>query len=414
MNNQDIIYNENKKEIQFLGKITSYKFYSQLFDALREHYKSNGKDEIPTFSFVLVDEFDALVIPNLISIGVILKQYHKGKKIQLKILNTSATKFLDSINFFNHVGERNTVSETISENGFEKTIIKEIGIDIYQFEKRFLGFYDNKNLQKSFNPDHKLQIFRDDSYEYYKNYLEFDFEKIKKLNTLNKEDKLIILKDIELLEKRLDTIRTEKYYQLEPQIKRHFYKNILYKQKTENNGSPIEIKRDEKEVKTILKILTELVLNSTLYSYSNCSVMIQSKDNKTKISISDTGIGLLGSLKYKPNFDYYITKSYSGEYKEKLERYLLVFDALHYSMNKNRENLFTLLQLIINNGGKMRIHYDNVQVIFTTNRCYNCEIIPEKCYKCLLSSLSNDKNISPVRLFDNTLKGIHIEVELDF
>jgi len=383
MESKEIRYNEEKKEIQFIGKITSFKFYTLLFSALKEHYKINGKEAIPIFSFVFVDEFDALVIPNIISIGLIIKRFHQGKRIPLKLLNTSATYFLDSINFFKHVGEKDFIGETIIENGFEKNISKKIGLDIFEFEKGYLGFYNNVGIQKSLNPNHKIQIFDNCSFEYYKNYSDEEIPPDK-------------------LEKVLDTIRTKKFNELKPKVKKYFYKTIHYKH------------REKDDVDSIISILTEIISNSILYSDSHCFAMLQSKDDKTKISISDIGIGLKGSLKYKPNFDFHISKTYKGDHKEKLKNYLLIFDALQYSMSKHRENLFSLLKLIIKKGGKMRIHYDDVQVVFTTNRCGNCDIIPEKCYKCLLNNLSNDKLISPIRFFDWTFKGMHIEVELDF
>ena len=95
MKDNVIQYNDEAKKIYFVGNITSFVFYNQLFKALREHYKQNGVAVAPVFSFVYVDRFDPLVIPNLISLGFILYRIH-NKPIQLEIVNTNATKFLDN------------------------------------------------------------------------------------------------------------------------------------------------------------------------------------------------------------------------------------------------------------------------------------------------------------------------------
>ena len=379
----EIKYNIDTKEILFSGRVTSFKFYTQLFKALREFYQDNGRELIPAFSFVYVDDFESLVLPNLLAIGLILKKIHSGRKIPLSILNTIATKFLESTRFFDNVGNPKIIGEKFNVDNTQTEIVKEIGLEIFDFNPKYLGFYNYTNIQKSYNPNHKIQIFENCSYEYYKNYI----------------DKSIPSDE---LEKVLDTIRTKKYNELKPKVEKYFYQILYY-------GS-----RRKQDVKFLSSVLTEIICNSVLYSDSLCAAMLQSKDGKTTISVSDIGIGFAGSFKHKPNFDYYVTDKFENPYKEKLKNYLLIFDALHYSKNKERENLFSLLKLVIETGGKMRFHYDNVQVVFTSNRCRNCDIIPLRCAKCLLDNLSDDKNISPVRFFDSTFQGIHIEVDLDF
>ena len=378
----EIIYNSETKEIQFSGYISSFKFYNQLFDALEEHYKDNGVNFVPKFSFVKVDDFEASVLPNIILVGREIKNKH-NQKIELEILNTYATRFLESTLFFANVGKQKQIGEEIIRNNLRVNEVKFVGLDIFNFDTGFLGFYGNKSQLSPLNPDHKIQIFENYSYRYYENYL----------------DKSI---PVEKLEELLDTIRSKKYNEIEPYVYTYFHDILEYKY------------RDKTHVKTILTILSEIITNSVLYSYSSCIAMLQSMNGRTKISISDSGIGLEGSFKYKPNFDQYVTREFSSQYKEKLRNYLLIFDALHYSKGKDRKNLYTLLKLVIEKGGKMRIHYDDVQVVFNSSRCRTCEVIPLKCAKCLLDNLSDDKLISPVRFFNHIFKGIHIEVELDF
>ena len=65
----------------------------------QKRIKVNGKEIIPKFSFNLVEEFDSLIIPNLIGLGILINRAHNGQKIPLSFLRTSPTKFLDTAMF---------------------------------------------------------------------------------------------------------------------------------------------------------------------------------------------------------------------------------------------------------------------------------------------------------------------------
>lgn len=377
-----ISYKPEVKTIELSGEISSYGFFSEMFIALREYYSQEGIGVPPIISIIGVDRFDPLVLPNLFGIGILLKNIH-NIKTQFKFARVSSTKYLESTKFFDNVGEEKEIGEEFSVDGNRILKTKKIGCSLFDFDKNELGFYNNQHDLSSYNTEHKLQVFNDSSYEYYKNY-----------NEITDKYKLDLI---------LDTIRTEKFNVLKPLVEKYFF-NILYK----NNHTQYQITE-------ILQILTEVICNSILYSGSLCAAMLQTRENKTTISISDFGVGFEYSFKQKPNFKYSVTDAYLGENKEDLSKYLLIFDALEYSKNKKRENLYTLLEIVINGGGKMRIHYDNVQVIFTSNRCRKCQTIePVKCSTCLLNSMSHDKLISPVRFFDSKFQGVHIEVELNY
>ncbi|MFV0501775.1 MAG: hypothetical protein ACK5MH_09325 [Bacteroidales bacterium] len=383
-----IIYNDKTKEIQFHGDITSFVFYNELLLALREHYKDNGVKKVPLFSFMHVNYFDPLVVPNLIGIGYILKSIHKGERTPLLFTRIDSTKFLDEIWFFDNVGKPKTKSEIISTVVKGQIYGKEnrynMGEDLYDFDPRYLGFYNNLNQQHLNNPEHKVRIYEDDSYSYYKN---FDIYK----------------------EEELDAIRTDKFNKLKPIIEKHF-ENIISKI------------YDNKQIQTILNVLTEIICNSVLYSGSSCAAMLQSRNNKTIISISDFGVGFEYSFnKKKEKFgdEYeYVFKEFTEEEQIKYKNYIYIFETLEYSKKKSdyRENLYTLLRdIAIKMNGKMRIHYNDTQVIFTSNRCNHCsDINPIECSKCLLQSYSEDKYISPVRFYNSKYQGVHIEVEFNF
>jgi len=383
----EIIYNKETKEIQFIGEITSFKFFNQLFDALREHYKENGLKKIPTFSFVYADFFDPLVVPNIIGIGVILNKAHDNEKIPLNFARIESTKFLDDAWFFENVGKDKMYNEKIpaieNELIVNKSIPQKMGLALFDFDERYLGFYNNQTVQKHNNPFHKVRVYSNDSLPYYLRFIE--------PNTTQNE---------------LDALRTDKYNELKPRVNKHF-SNIL-----SSIGN----------AKQVLSVLTELICNSVLYSDSVNAVMLHSRNRTTKISVSDFGVGFEYSFdlkKKKFGYTYTIFDKFSKEEQEKHKNYLYIFEALDYSKSKSiyRENLYTLLKdVVINSDGIMRIHYVDTQVVFTSKRCKICDknLNPSECVKCLLQKISNDKSVSPIRFDFGKLKGVHIEVELNF
>ena len=396
-----IQYDDEAKKIYFVGNITSFVFYNQLFKALREHYNKNGANVAPVFSFIYVERFDPLVVPNLISLGLILKRIHL-KPTQLEIARTNATKFLDNAWFFKAVGQPYTYSEEIKKNGIPHTINQNTGYDIYDFEPKLLGFYNNSNVSESYYAKHRVYVFREDSFKYYSRFIQ--------ANTTEDE---------------LDNIRTDKLIDLEPFIKKR-YEPILY------DYEEIKPTLNNKDAHVVLAILTELITNAVLYSGSHCSAMVQRIGNITKISISDCGVGFGYSLEKKREK---FGKEYKNVFNEfstieqvKYKNYLYIFETLSYSKEKEestaRENLYTLLKTVLKKRGEsefqegtIRIHYNDAQVIMTSNRCSGCsKVVPKKCARCLLNDYNpaNEISKSNLRFFDSSFTGVHIEVELKF
>lgn len=390
-----IQYNDKDKKIYFAGSITSFVFYNQLFSSLREHYKINGVAVAPVFSFVNVIRFDPLVVPNLISLGFILKNIHNNP-IYLEIKNIMSTKFLDNGWFFKAVGRKNRFNEELDVDGFGERNKNqhETGHNIYVFNPEMLGFYNFSNISKKYNSDHRVYVYKDESYYYYS---EFIRECVS--------------------EEELGKIRSKKYDELKPDIATKFW-NILK-----------EIPND-KNKKTILDVLTEIITNAILYSGSHCSAMLQTKNNETKISISDHGVGFEYSFEKKQekfNREYKkVFNEFSKKEQMKYKNFLYIFETLYYSKDKSiaRDNLYTLLRIVLkkddNYGideGIFRIHYNDTQVILTSKRCCACnKFEPVACAKCLLGSYnpSNEMSLSNLRIFDSTFSGVHIEVELKF
>lgn len=388
-----IQYNDEVKKIYFEGNITSFVFYTQVFKALREHYKRNGVVVAPVFSFIYVDRFDPLVVPNLISLGFILYSIHK-KPTQLDIVNTNAIKFLDDGWFFKAVGKRMVYGEEFTNEFKIRQIIKqETGYEIYDYEHQMLGFYNNEHVSIPFNPDHKVYVYPDESFLYYNKFIQDD---------VSEED--------------LGLIRSDKYHELMPSIKKRYW-NVL---KTLNDDNK----------RTVLESITEIITNAVLYSGSPCSAMLQTKNNETKISISDCGVGFEYSFeKKKQKFG----KEYKNVFNEfgieeqvKYKNFLYIFETINYSKIKSvaRDNLFTLLEIVLKkkenkniDEGTIRIHYNDTQIIMTSRKCSNCDKFgPPECARCLLSHYNpgNEASKSNLRFFDSIYRGVHIEVELKF
>lgn len=390
-----IQYYDENKTIYFAGNITSFVFYNQLFNALREHYKKNGVSVAPIFSFVNVDRFDPLVVPNLISLGFILKSIH-NKPIRLEIKSTNATKFLDNGWFFKAVGPNSVFSEelNIDGSGISRTIEQETGHGLYEFESKKLGFYNFSNVSESYNPDHRVFVFREDSYKYYSEFIQDDVS-----------------------EEKLGIIRSKKYDELKPLIANRYW-NVL--KKTPNDHDKL----------TILGVLAEIITNAVLYSGSHCSAMLQTVNNETKISISDCGVGFEYSFKKRQEKfggDYTkVFNKFSSDEQEKYKNFLYIFETLHYSKEKSvdRDNLFTLLNIVLRKDdkwgieeGTVRIHYNDTQIILTSKRCRSCsKFDPSACAKCLLRNYnpSNEISLSNLRFFESTFRGIHYEIEIIF
>jgi hypothetical protein len=381
--------NQEIKEIDFIdgkilfsGILTSFKFYTHIFSALTKHYEENGMNNIPTFSFINVNRFDPKVIPNLIGIGLILKQYHR-QKIPLEIINSEAIGYLYFINFFRIVGPKIEVSEEVIIKNKIYNVEYITGLDIFNFNEKYLGFFGNRHVPLKYRKEHKTHIYFNNSYEYYKLYIEYQLDK-------------------KILEQKLEEKRTQTFEDFELNKVPKDFGTIL---------SDYVIDNDFYEA--LIKVISELTTNAVLYSYSPCVATVNTNRFSTTISLSDFGIGLEGSIKYKPNFINKITNEFKehGLYRDSLKDFLLVMDCLQYSMEKKRENLWSLKERIIKYHGTLRIHYNTVQIVFAS-RCINCNKKVIDCAHCLLRNAKEDYEMSTLRIYSNRLNGFHIEIEI--
>jgi hypothetical protein len=128
-----------------------------------------------------------------------------------------------------------------------------------------------------------------------------------------------------------------------------------------------------------------------------------------------------------------------GLYKNSLNDFFYIMEAIYFSMLKNRKGLIDFIFNVADNG-TVRIHYQSTQVIFTTriilnstelNNCRH-EVLDEfdkydsiskateskvidkmfDLINVLLGLRTNDKKYTPIRIFDVIFKGVHVEFEI--
>lgn len=341
----------DKEYLELSGKITSLILYKNFIQKLNKWYKKHGNKNVPTLDLSGIEGIDALCLPNLLSIATIIKSFHKES------LNIILPYDYRVVNFLNN-------SEFLLTGELEY-------LNLFKYNHEMVSkasfFIDTENRK-----EHKVHHYMPDM-KYYK------------------------LTDID---------EQLSYRTL-------MYENIRYIVVPDNYKKVIEDKNilTDNEVDDLLDIIAEIICNSVLYSKSISYAFVQTDRFKSCFSISDVGIGFKNALKNKKNFDYYIQRKYKQHIKDdKFEDLLYIIEILNYSMNQNRRNLWSLKNLIVNNGGILRIHNNSTQVVFTANRCSGCTKRAEECLLCLKESYDN--GLSNLRIFEGRLRGVHIEVEL--
>ncbi len=180
-----------------------------------------------------------------------------------------------------------------------------------------------------------------------------------------------------------------------------------------------------KQAKAYLAILVEIISNTRIHSRSGCMIFGQTGNFSLSICINDFGIGFDQSLKLQGyNVDLPINilgemKRHNITNKDSFLELLHIFRALEYSrINKEktkRYNLFDLKNEFNKNRATIRIHSESAQIVFSGDRCYGCNKHCEslfECYYCLMDDYKKEQEYSPVRLYDESLQGVHIEAEL--
>lgn len=396
---------------------SSFYFYTDFITRVADYYRIHNQEEPISFDFALdakddINKYsyyvDPIALPMLVSLAEQLKRYHKNTTLQLQLVNRASTigliKFLYSADFFHLVGDNINP-------------IFPIGKDIFQYNHANLGWLNGID-QRAF---HKIRGY-----------------------SLSDNNLKAIIASILIDEEKRDYLISHYTYE----VKNHF-SELLYENRI------IQEQADD-----FVKILSELITNGVIHSKSNVYALMFSDKYKTKFSISDNGIGLRESLLAKKDtwyyqaHDLYNTLSKYSELKVSAvikESTLSIFEALYYSMLKNRLGLFDLIcKVVIDGDGYFRLHNDNAQIIVSHRMIkeldllyefrqdilklhyqfmygdieeafYRKEIISiastsKKVFKAFANSIfdkySEDVRYSSIRFYKVKFKGVHIEVEI--
>jgi hypothetical protein len=325
--------------IDFRGKITSYKFYTEILSQLHEFFKQKSNKEL-LFNFAEIEFINPLVIPNILNAALILKTYY-GKPIKAFIpWNQNLLSYLSDMDFLK--------------------IVKEY--DLLELDENFIGGYTSQKI----NPECKTYCF------------EYGAEK--------------------------ERIRYELQGSLG--ILSEFYKR--------SDSELSDYALDE-----VLNIFTEICYNGCSHSGRPCFATVQAqcgkniKYKKAYISISDCGLGFKSSFRNKP--DYNTKIKFDSTAQHSLES---IFEAIYFREDYTNYGIYHVTKNVINKGGVVRIHSDDIQVLLTEHsfgNFINSNAITSKhkltsSFNMMLDGSSVDK-VSSVRK-TSPYKGVHIEIEL--
>ena len=409
---------------------TSFEFYNVFLKEIALFYKDKLKENI---SFSLINTIDNDVaynkyridgntLPLLLNIFEQLSSYQKmGIKLDLQNVyghNQSLgtyelISFLNNSNFFN-IAQRNSQNYSKLEPSYP---IVDIGTNILP----------SKNSNSTFEID-CFSLSQDDNLR-----LELDG-----LTEEEKRDKLVEYYMFKV---------EKKFSKLFPEF--NSSKNFL-----QNTSNIIDYR------KFYVHVLPELITNGVLHSGANTFASLYKDMYKTKISVSDNGIGFNESLNSKENLGFYkrdrLKKELSRKNNFNINSNFLIhlhsiFETLYFSMLKNRLGLFDLIcNVILMLDGTFRIHTENTQLVLskritdTILKLYNkrkeivklhdekllgkinseqlniqMEILSSHAlglfldfYEQILEKYSKDVRFSSVRFFPVKFKGVHIEVEI--
>lgn len=176
--------------------------------------------------------------------------------------------------------------------------------------------------------------------------------------------------------------------------------------------------------------LAEILTNASIYSQSQGYAYLASDRFGTKGSICDCGIGLQESFEQQGNSCEWIRNNEDVNNNPELKSYYLIMEIMNYSYCKHKKgercNLWTVQNDLTRYGGTFKIHYGNIQVIFSSKRCKECQEIScfneygericladdlTPCLKCLRGGYLNNQNVA-IKNYEVAFRGVHIEFEI--
>lgn len=361
------------------SEFSPYSFYNFLLPEIQQHYSKNRN--APIFSIEKAQRINPLVIPNLIGLGYYLRTFHNHPIQLLMTYEPHLLYYLTKINFFKICGK--------------KTSINPLGLNIFEFNEGFLGGFSSY-INKEQRKEHQVYYY---------------LPSTEQADDLYSHDTLIENLSLFTLREQFE-----------------------------------EVLRDSMSDEYIfesIESVSEPISNGIMHSESITWAISQTTPgefSKTTLSIVDVGIGFEESLKRKGITPIIVDQAkVMGLYKNSLNDFFYIMEAIYFSMLKNRKGLIDFIFNVASNGA-VRIHYQSTQVIFTpriilnSTGLHDCrqEVIKEldennkllkltelkvkeklfELINVLLDLRTNDKRYSPIRIFDVIFKGVHIEFEI--
>lgn len=351
-----------EKSIYLKGNVTTNKLYTEALYLLRKYYR-NEKKIAPIIDLTQVTYIEPEAVPLLIAFGdYFSKLYHS--LIDIEMAEKSALQnFLINIRFHGYVKEQKFYN--ISSNYINNWL------------------YKNRDI-------HKI-IWIKKAHEY---------------------SDVIRIKDLELQ-------RTYLSYNIQKNIEEQC-RTIL----SDTHKLP------ENLINFTIEGLAEILTNASVYSESQGYAYLASDRFGTKGSVCDCGIGLQESFEKQGNNCEWILKNEDVKKNPELESYYLIMEIMDYSYRKHKKgercNLWTVQNDLTKYGGTFKLHYRNIQVIFSSKRCKECQKISyfdeygkrvcvadnlKPCLECLRNGYLNNQDVTIIN-YEVAFRGVHIEFEI--
>ncbi|MCH5263424.1 MAG: hypothetical protein J1F42_10955 [Lachnospiraceae bacterium] len=189
-------------------------------------------------------------------------------------------------------------------------------------------------------------------------------------------------------------------------------------------------KLPENLIKYTIEGLAEIITNASIYSENQSYAYLASDKFGTKGSVCDCGVGLEYSYEKQGKKCEWIYNNDDIMKNPELKNFYLIMEIMNYSYCKHRKgercNLWTVQNDFTTYGGSFKIHYGNIQVIFSSKRCRGCRKVSyfneegnrifvaddlQPCLVCLREGYFSNQNLA-ITNYDVAFRGVHIEFEI--
>lgn len=351
-----------ENRIVLQGNVTTNMLYTKVLHLLREYYKCE-KETAPVIDLTKVTYIEPQAVPLLISIGDYFSRlYRSALDINMEEM-TTLQNFLINIGFHRYTKEQNFYN--IPDNYIQNWL------------------YSNRDIHKI------IWMKRAEEYP--------DVAKIEDM-----------------------------------EVRRTYLSDNIQKNIEEQCRSILldTHKLPENLIKFTIEGLAEILTNASIYSKNSSYAYLASDKYGTKGSVCDCGVGLKESFEKQGKECKWVKKNEDIIQNPELENYYIIMEIMNYSFDKHKKgercNLWTVQNDLTTYGGTFKIHYSNIQIIFSSKRCKGCrkisyfgndgkrvfvadDLMP--CVKCLRDGYLNSNDLA-IKNFDVAFRGVHIEFEI--